>query len=723
MKKLVFLLPGLGNHYLNMGRGLYEQETVFRTAVDRCAALLQAHLELDIRRVIFAATAVPDGGNRGLDLRKMLRREETSDPAALRLQETVVAQPALFTIEYALAQLLAARGIQPAALLGYSLGEYVAAHLAGVFSLEDALYLVAARARLMQALPPGKMLAVPLTEAELRPYLNQSLSISAINGDQLCVVAGQPEGVSALAAALAGQAIAAQTLPTTHAFHTELMRPIAAEFLAAARAVNFAAPRLPYVSNLTGDWVTADQATSPEYWLEHCCRPVRFAGGMATLRQAGYDVFLEVGPGQALSSLILGLNRDERVTAVPTMRYEYDGQPDTAVWQQALQALQGENVGRPSLSGNSSGSDARFTEQETAVMDEVEQQLHDIWRKLLKVEAFDGRRSFFELGGNSLLATQLIFRLRKAFRVDISLRTIFEAPTIGELAAVVRNKSEQFIADSEQLARIGRPSSVVRGQEVTLPNGLVVACQSKAEAAHFYEDIFAHRNYVQHGNELPPGSCVFDVGGNIGLFTLFVHLNCPDARIFTFEPAPPLFALLQENVARHGVAAQLFPYALSRASGTAELTYYPLSSGMSSLYPDLAEEQAVLKAIIDNQIRRGETELAALLPHAEEYLAERFKQEVFTCPVRTVSEMMAETAVSHIQLLKIDVQKSEYGVLLGINEADWPKIEQIVIEVHDIGGQLSTIRQLLAGKGYRVAVEQDALYAGSVIYNLYAVRE
>jgi phthiocerol/phenolphthiocerol synthesis type-I polyketide synthase E len=434
-----------------------------------------------------------------------------------------------------------------------------------------------------------------------------------------------------------------------------------------------------------------------------------------------------VGPGQALSSLIVGLNRDERVTAVPTMRYEYDGQPDTAVLQQALQALQGVNVGRTSLSGDSSGRDARFTEQETAVMDEVEQQLYDIWRKLLKVEAFDGRRSFFELGGNSLLATQLIFRLRKAFRVDISLRTIFEAPTIGELAAVVgQRKTGNGKRETENEQRKTDDGKRVTDNEqslVTLLNGLVVACQSKAEATHFYEDIFAHRNYVQHGITLPPGSCVFDVGGNIGLFTLFVHLNCPDARIFTFEPAPPLFALLQENVARHGAAAQLFPYALSRAPGTAELTYYPLSSGMSSLYPDLAQEQAVLQAIIDNQIRRGETELAALLPHAEEYMAERFRQETFTCPVRTVSEMIAEMAVTHIQLLKIDVQKSEYDVLLGIEEADWPKIEQIVIEVHDIGGQLSTIRQLLAGKGYRVVVEQDALYAGSVIYNLYAVRE
>ena len=718
--RLVFILPGLGNHYVNMGRDLYQQEPVFQEAVDRCAALLHPHLGLDLREVLFVADEAAGSPAGGLNLRQMLRREEAS-PAAQRLRQTAVAQPALFTIEYALAQLLAAQGIRPVALLGYSIGEYVAAHLAGVFSLADALLLVATRARLIQALPEGKMLAVPLSEVALRPYLHNDLSLSAINGEALCVVAGQPTAAAALADKLASAGIAVQWLPTTHAFHTELMRPIAADFLAAARSVRFQPPVIPYVSNLSGDWINARQATDPAYWLEHSCQPVHFADGVATLRRAGYTHFLEVGPGQALTSLIIALNQDEPVTAVPTMRYEYDGRADTAVLQQAVSDLQRErepaNQGAP-----------------TAITGAVEQQLTDIWCKLLKVEAFDGRRTFFELGGNSLLATQLIFRLRKAFRVDVPLRTIFEAATIGELAQVIREQSAaghqpsgkedgREIVESETLNVKSEKPSANGQQAVTLPNGLTVAYQSKVEAAHFYEDIFEHRSYVRHGISLPPGSCVFDVGGNIGLFTLFVHLNCPGARIFTFEPAPPLFALLAENVQRHGVAAQLFACALSRRAGTAELTFYPQSSGMSSLYPDAAEERAVLQTIIDNQIRRGEVELKPLLAHADDYFAERFRPERYRCPVRTISEVMAETAVSQIDLLKIDVQKSEYDVLLGIQEQDWPKIEQIVLEVHDIQGQLRTIRQLLAQKGYQVIVEQDELYAGSVIYNLYATRK
>jgi phthiocerol/phenolphthiocerol synthesis type-I polyketide synthase E len=716
MKKLVFLLPGLGNHYLNMGRALYEREAVFQTAVDRCAALLQPHLGQDIREILYT-TAVPQSGGSGLDLRQMLRRQEVVDPAALRLQETIAAQPTLFTVEYALAQLLAARGIEPAALLGYSLGEYVAAQLAGLFSLEDALYLVATRARLIQELPPGKMLAVPLSESALRPYLTDRLAISAVNGEGLCVLAGEPAAIAALSGTLAASGIAAQTLPTSHAFHTEMMRPIAAEFLAAAQTITFQPPKLPYVSNLTGDWIRSDQATSPDYWLEHSCRPVRFATGVATLRQAGYQSFLEVGPGQALSSLVMAL-AGPSATAIATMRYEYERQADTAVLQQALEKI---------------GAVAETAAAPWQPADEVEEALYDIWCRLLKVEAFDGRQTFFSLGGNSLLATQLVFRLRKAFRLDVPLRTIFEAPTIEALAEVVRGQltdnGNQLSVTSEKSIVKGKPSTDngdrVAANEpllVTLPNGLLVACQSKVETAHFYEDIFEHRNYLQHGIALSPAACVFDVGGNIGLFTLFVHLHCPDAQIISFEPAPPLFALLQENVARHGVAAQLFPYALSRQAGTAELTFYPQSSGMSSLYPDVAEERAVLQTVIDNQIRRGETDLLPLLAHADDYFAERFRPQTFTCQVKTVSEMMAETAVDRIDLLKIDVQKSEHDVLLGIADTDWPKITQIVIEVHDIRDQLSTIRHLLIEKGYQVVVEQDALYAGSVMYNLYARR-
>jgi phthiocerol/phenolphthiocerol synthesis type-I polyketide synthase E len=772
-QSLTFLFPGLGNHHLNMGRELLERQPIFRAAVDRCAVLLQPHLGLDLRDLLYVEMdeqADGSGGPAGLDLRRMLARgngagrQTDGNTAEARLQETAVAQPILFTIEYALVQLLQSWGIRPAAVLGYSIGEYVAAHLAGVLSLADALFLVATRAQLIQALPPGRMLAVPLSEAEVGKRINGRLAISAVNGSDLCVVAGEPAAVDALASELAAEGMAARKLPTSHAFHTDLMRPIGTAFTEALRQVRLRSPQMPYVSNVTGDWITAAQATSPDYWLEHTCRPVRFGDGIATLRRSGHDLFLEVGPGQALTSLITSLARTHERRpgqAWPAMRYEYDRQPDTAVLYQAVAGLwlagmpidwehfdvqpgtrrvplpadpfdpvlltpvgdhdalplQMEDAREPQAA---MAATAPVTANGSRALPagEVEQKLYHIWRRVLKIGDFDPRRTFFELGGNSLLATQLIFQLRKTFQVGVSLRTIFEVPSIAGLAQVVHDQDSghQPPLAAGQLA----DGSDTGFQEYELPNGLVVACQSRAETAHFYEDIFEHGSYVRHGIELPPGATVFDVGGNIGLFTLFAHLNCPGARIFTFEPAPPLFRLLQENVARHGVGAQLYPCALSSQAGTAALTFYPQSSGMSSLYPDLAEEKAALTAVLQNQVRRGQTEVEALLVHADDYLAERFRQETFTCPVKTVSQVIDETAVERLHLLKIDVQKSEYDVLLGIREEHWSRIDQIVLEVHDVEGRLHTISHLLRQKGYRVIVEQDDLYAGSTIYNVYA---
>jgi phthiocerol/phenolphthiocerol synthesis type-I polyketide synthase E len=787
-REVAFLFPGLGNHYLNMGRELLEREGVFRVAMERCALILRSYLGVDLRDLLYVEGGTPQNDNAagaGLDLRLMLGRSgfaagdgEAGERLPARLQQTAVAQPLLFTIEYALSQLLQYWGIRPAAMLGYSIGEYVAAHLAGVFTLEEALFLVATRARLIQELPPGKMLAVPLSETDIRARTGGRLTASAINGPDLCVVAGEPAAVDALAAELAAEAIATREVPATHAFHTDLMRPIGPAFLEALRQVRLRAPDVPYVSNVSGDWITAADAASPGYWLEHACRPVRFGEGVHTLATAGHDLLLEVGPGQALSSLVTGLSRDERgpaIQALPTMRYEYDRQSDTAVLYQAVaglwqagmavdwerfdvapgtrrvplpaypqppvppQASTGRqaipDAGRPERPPAATSNGDLAAQNGTArangyraPADGVEQTLVGIWRRVLKIGDFDARRTFFELGGNSLLATQLIFQLRKAFQVDVSLRAVFEAPTIAGLVGVVRQQqgARQPLPPGgserpDREAQVTTSSAFVQ-QECELPNGLVVACQSPAETAHFYEDIFQHRSYLRHGIALPEGATVFDVGANIGLFTLFVHLNCPGARIYTFEPAPPLFQLLQANVSRHGVNARLYPCALSRQAGTAALTFYPHSSGMSSLYPDLAEEKEALTAVLQNQVRRGQAEVAALLAHADDYLAERFRHETFTCPVRTLSEIVDETAVDRLHLLKIDVQKSELDVLLGIRDEHWPLIDQIVLEVHDAGGRLDTISRLLRQKAYQVTAEQDELYAGSPIYNVYARR-
>lgn len=282
-RSVAFLFPGQGTQYEQMGRELYENEPVFRQVVDQCAGLLKPYLGLDLRHVLY-----PEPGN----------------AAAPSLDQTAFTQPALFVIEYALAQLWQSWGVRPQAMLGHSIGEYVAACLAGVFSLPDVLALVAARGRLMQALPGGAMLAVALREELLRPLLNDALAIAAINEPQQCVVSGPYETVDALEQRLAAQGIDYRRLQTSHAFHSSMMEPMLEAFAAQLQQVRLNEPQIPYLSNVTGTWITAAQATDPAYWLHHLRHTVYFGAGVKTLLTETHHVLLEVGPGQALSRLV-----------------------------------------------------------------------------------------------------------------------------------------------------------------------------------------------------------------------------------------------------------------------------------------------------------------------------------------------------------------------------------------------------------------------------------
>ena len=301
----VFLFPGLGDQYVDMARELYDVEPVFREQVDLCADGLAPHLGLDLREVIFAGEGAARPASQGPDLRALLRRDAAPrSEAAARLARTGVAQPACFAVEYALARLLMSWGIVPEAMIGYSIGEYVAACLAGVLSLEDALFLVARRAKLIQDLPAGAMLAVPLPEEEVRPLLRERLSVSATNGPHFCVVGGTPEDVDGLAQSLAGRGVSTIRLQTTHAFHSAMMEPAVAAFTEIARRVEMNPPSIPYLSNVTGTWVTPGDLADPGYWARHMCQTVRFAEGVAELLKSPDRLFVEAGPGGTLGTLV-----------------------------------------------------------------------------------------------------------------------------------------------------------------------------------------------------------------------------------------------------------------------------------------------------------------------------------------------------------------------------------------------------------------------------------
>lgn len=333
-RPVAFLFPGLGEQYPGMGRGLYAAEPVFRRELDRCAELLRPSLGVDLREVLFppeepAAPPAPAAG--GFDLRKMLGRgtAPAPDPAAARLDRTELAQPAVFVLEYALCRLCMERGVEPAALVGHSLGEYVAATVAGVFTLEDALPLVAERARLISELPPGAMLGLPLSAEEAGPLLGGDLSVGAVNSPATCVASGPPEAVAALEARLGAEGVVTRRLPTTHAFHSRMMEPVAERLAETMRRFTLRAPRIPFVSNVTGTWIRDEEATDPAYWARHLRGTVRFSEGVRTLASDGRTALLEVGPGQTLG----GFARQSgmvRQVVLPTVRYRYDRQPDDA---------------------------------------------------------------------------------------------------------------------------------------------------------------------------------------------------------------------------------------------------------------------------------------------------------------------------------------------------------------------------------------------------------
>lgn len=356
-RPVAFMFPGLGNHYVNMARGLYRDEPVFSEMVDRCCEILTPHLKLDLREVLYPTSnddlnaSKPEAGedsaaqvSSGLDLRRMLggtsnvqESEET-----VKFNRTELSQPALFVIEYALAQWWMSCGVRPQAMIGYSIGEHVAACLAGVFSLEDALLLVAKRAEMIQKLPGGAMLAVPLSEEEVQPLLGQKLSLAAINGLAVCVLSGPRADIDELENGLRKKGIACRRPQTTHAFHSKMMEQISEAFTRLVQTIKLNAPSIPYISNVTGTWITAEQATDPGYWAKHLCQTVRFADGVHELWKTPGRILLEVGPGNALGAWALQHPDSDKVAervVLPSLRHHYDREPDAAFILNALGKL------------------------------------------------------------------------------------------------------------------------------------------------------------------------------------------------------------------------------------------------------------------------------------------------------------------------------------------------------------------------------------------------
>jgi phthiocerol/phenolphthiocerol synthesis type-I polyketide synthase E len=303
--RVVFMFSGQGSQHVNMARDLYDHEPVFRETIDLCANHLRGSLDIDLREALYPSPQDAEG-------------------AAEKLNQTWLTQPAVFSIEFALARWWISLGIEPAAMVGHSIGEFVAACLAGVFSLEDALDITAYRGRLMYGLPAGSMTAVPLPPGDI--YLDGTLSLAAINNPKMCVVSGPADSIAALEERLARQSVASRRLVTSHAFHSKMMDPILGEFEERLRTITLNPPRMPYLSNVTGTWIQPEEATDPAYWARHLRGTVRFSDNLAELLRNPGNLLVEVGPGNVLTTLARQQGGDA-VKAWPSLPHRHDAAP------------------------------------------------------------------------------------------------------------------------------------------------------------------------------------------------------------------------------------------------------------------------------------------------------------------------------------------------------------------------------------------------------------
>ena len=256
-----------------------------------------------------------------------------------------------------------------------------------------------------------------------------------------------------------------------------------------------------------------------------------------------------------------------------------------------------------------------------------------------------------------------------------------------------------------------------------LPNGLSVYHINKQETDLLYKEIFAERAYLKHGIELNANACVFDVGANIGIFTLFIKQECADARVYAFEPIPELNRIMKLNVKRFGQSVKVYQNGVADQEGEATFTYYPDYSIMSGFYADASEDAIVLSSGIRNQLAKGKAKLTDVPDEYIDSLVQKKlgKKNMIRCQLQTISNIIREANLEQIDLLKIDAEKSELAILKGVQENDWPKIKQLVLEVHS-AAEVKAVMALLEQKGFRMEVEQEALFANSGIFNCFAIR-
>ncbi len=461
---IAMLFPGQGAQHINMGKELLK-EPVFSQALSACFEILAEFFKEDLMDVIFP--------------------REDNEIAAVKLQDTRYAQPILFAFEYALSCLWTDWGIKARYFFGHSLGEYMAAFHAGVFSLKEALWLITQRARLMYNTPPGAMLSVALSPQQLQPFLNEHCQLAAWNAPNSSVLSGPVEIIDQIERELTGKA-AVSRLRVSHSFHSQSMQPMMDEYCHLLKQVKLNSPKAPFISCLTGDWIRPDQAQDPVYWAVQLRQPVLFADGLKKLADIPGIILLEVGPSTTLKTLV-NLNKWLDRPVLTSCRNPKHPENDQTIILQALARLwekgvmvhwrnfyRQETCGRISLPGYPFNRQSYWVGPlmnvdkkskqidktipissvvESPIDNSLEVQLIFLWRELLGVEKLSVHDNFFDLGGHSLLATQLISRIYEIFQIRISLTDFFRKPTIAGITDTLLQSQLEGLTE-EQLTQL-----------------------------------------------------------------------------------------------------------------------------------------------------------------------------------------------------------------------------------------------------------------------------
>ncbi len=471
IKNVVFLFPGQGSEYQKMGYDLYHNDGLFKSLVDSCAGLIKKHSGNDILKIIFGSDSDSDN----------------------LLHQTQYAQAALFAIEYSLAAYLLQLGVKPAALIGHSLGEITAACVAGLFSLEDAIQLVLARGKALQGAPEGSMMAALINEEEAKKYVSDKVYISNVNSDKQCVFSGESGAISELGKILDQSGVVTSLLKTQKPFHTPFMKPALTGFRKALDTITYHEPVIKIISNVSGDWVGDREMSNPDYWERHVLNPVQFRSGSEKLLELPDSLFVEIGPGNVLSSLIrksrlfsgdhrilatlphhsqklsdlgffyktvgklheYGISLDWRGFYKEEKRYRISLPSYVFIkkryWIEPARREFVESINRDcALEENRLDRESRMLSQEgvksgTAVDEMV---LH-AWKESLGYDAILPDDNFFDLGGNSLIAAQIISRINKQLSVSMPVSQLFNNPTIEKLA--------KYLNDHAGALRVDKP--------------------------------------------------------------------------------------------------------------------------------------------------------------------------------------------------------------------------------------------------------------------------